>query len=554
MLRNSQQVLGILTFSQKLIAMPLGVVLLLSGCEAPARSKPWRHKNRANGSVSPPLSPLITEERERLLAKDARLASGDVVVELRTEPGPLFPFSSSPTVGGRRIAYDSIYECLTRDDGSGNAKPWLAERVADWGREIRIRLRPGTRFHDGSELTAKDVQFSFDMARRGKGRAPHLKAFLSSIKRVQVLSSSEVVLRLSRSDRYAVRALSLVPIVKSFKDAEKASRVIIGTGPYRLMSRTSREIVLERFSKYWGALPLVPKWSFVIEPDGAKSVARLRDEDADVVADLSYTHAGSKFVTGRAFTELTYEPSLFSFVVFNMSEGALADIKLRRAVAKLIDQKRIVSEVFGGYATERPGPIWNCGPINGPEFEVEPADPKGAERLLDEVGWVREEAGQIRTKEGRRLVLTVLATDTKRPERDMVVDALRSAGFFVDLRVGSASVLKKRLKQGSFHLAFVDWNGASDRPAKALFGSRGSQNWSRLRNREVDRLLDRLSITRDDWSRLRIAEMLHDKFNELVPFAPLPTPYSTGAASRRLEGVPEKGWLSFREVDTRVAL
>src|SRR5215510_7226440 len=74
-------------------------------------------------------------------------------------------------VGAEDVVLKPLFESLlTRDPKTGESIPMLAERwqVLDGGRTWRFYLRKGVRFHDGAELTAEDVRYTFtSMAREG---------------------------------------------------------------------------------------------------------------------------------------------------------------------------------------------------------------------------------------------------------------------------------------------------------------------------------------------------------------------------------------------------
>src|SRR5947199_7103621 len=77
-------------------------------------------------------------------------------------------------VGAEDIVLKPLWENLLNRDGKGTLIPMLAERweVLDSGRTWRFHLRKGVRFHDGSELTADDVKFTFaSIAREGSANA-----------------------------------------------------------------------------------------------------------------------------------------------------------------------------------------------------------------------------------------------------------------------------------------------------------------------------------------------------------------------------------------------
>src|SRR4030042_1527233 len=62
------------------------------------------------------------------------------------------------------VALVNLYDALVFSNVKGEAQPHVAEswKVSDDGLTWTFYIRKGIKFHDGSELTASDVKFSFD--------------------------------------------------------------------------------------------------------------------------------------------------------------------------------------------------------------------------------------------------------------------------------------------------------------------------------------------------------------------------------------------------------
>src|SRR5215470_12191521 len=77
--------------------------------------------------------------------------------------------------GAEDVVLKPMFEnLLTRDPKTGELAPMLAERwqVMDGGRTWKFHLRKGVRFHDGTELTAEDVKFTFtSIAKEGSANS-----------------------------------------------------------------------------------------------------------------------------------------------------------------------------------------------------------------------------------------------------------------------------------------------------------------------------------------------------------------------------------------------
>src|SRR5436190_23739426 len=77
-------------------------------------------------------------------------------------------------VGAEDVVLKPLWENLLSRDAKGNLIPMLAERweMLDGGRTWKFHLRKGVKFHNGAELTAEDVRYTFtQIAREGSANA-----------------------------------------------------------------------------------------------------------------------------------------------------------------------------------------------------------------------------------------------------------------------------------------------------------------------------------------------------------------------------------------------
>ena len=95
-------------------------------------------------------------------ARHARAADADIFVPGQNLPANLDPHQilDVGATGYALNGYDNLYRY---EDNPPKMQPWLAEShtVSPNGLIWDLKLRPGVKFHDGSELTADDVVYSF---------------------------------------------------------------------------------------------------------------------------------------------------------------------------------------------------------------------------------------------------------------------------------------------------------------------------------------------------------------------------------------------------------
>ncbi len=114
-----------------------------------------------------PLLALPTLLAAPALAQSDTRPSITIAVQKITNSNTLEPLREQSNVG-ERVFYSSLWEGLIGRDWQGDlsARPGLAtawRRISD--SVLELSLRPGVRFHNGDEMTAEDVAFSFGRAR-----------------------------------------------------------------------------------------------------------------------------------------------------------------------------------------------------------------------------------------------------------------------------------------------------------------------------------------------------------------------------------------------------
>lgn len=170
-------------------------------------------------------------------------------------------------------AFIYIYETLFEiDDDEVIHKKLVSDYRYINSKNLYIKLRDNIKFQDGSLLTAKDVKYSL-MRMKKKGA---LKEFYSNIQDIEVLNSSELIIKLNTEEKYLFKLLShsMSSIIKE-KDGK-----LFGTGEYQVKSFDKDQIVLSDNNK---------EKTFTIERvfSTKERLLALFNENADIVYDIT---------------------------------------------------------------------------------------------------------------------------------------------------------------------------------------------------------------------------------------------------------------------------
>ncbi len=444
--------------------------------------------------------------------------------------------------------------------GPGEYLPGLARswRIQLQNTELIIELDPAARWSDGRPVTSVDVQYSLDVARDPDRKLDHLRPGLTSIESVELITAKSVRVRLRQPDGWVLRALAELPIVpRTVYDPDLGGGGrLIGSGPYKVAGNQDGVIHLTRVDGYPGPRPAIPDLEFVVEPDAAAALMAAKRGEIDIVPTLVPEHWPEQpSAPGLAanFVGLELRPPRFRYMLFAAATPPTDDVKVRRGLALLIDRKRLAQEVGDGLTRPIAGPIWPGGPGDGPAPAAPELDPDGAGRLFDEAGWIDGDGDGVREKGATKLLLEVLVVEhdggKPHPEQARILDALRRAGIGLDVRAGSEAVLRNRIRDGHFNLAFLEWSGAVDTDLSPLVGTDGAQNFGKFSSKRVDRALSALRQVWEPASRGPLVGELAAALADDMPLSGIVALAPQGLVHRRVAGiVPWDGWFDLTKL------
>ncbi len=481
------------------------------------------------------------------------------VIQFLQEPDSLNPYLSP--MGATSSLAALFYSGLVIPDDRGEWVPDLAETVPTpanggvkregGGMRVTYKLRPGVTWHDGRPLTADDVRASWALVM--DPRFPAIsRAGYDEIAGIDAPDPRTVVVRFKRT--YAPY-LELFPYVLPkhvLGDRHEAARqpwnrAPIGSGPFKLERWVSGDrLTATANPRYFRGAPAIARLEarFVSNEATAFQLWRLGELDLLQGAPPTAHDALQREAPGRVFVTPT---GTWEHLVFNLAQPAVADVRVRRAIAHLVDRQQLNARAYGGilqpaWSEQLPG-HWAY------DARVEhrwPPDPAAARRLLDEAGWVPGPDG-VRRRGDQRLALS-LVTTSDRPARALAAQLWRrqwrDAGIDLAIDKQPASVVfgapNGRLATGSFDLALVASVSRPDPDSSFRWRSDqippAGQNRARYKSARVDRLLEEGLRTIEPARRKRVYHDLAAQLSLDLPVVPLLYWVGIDATSARLRG------------------
>lgn len=250
-----------------------------------------------------------------------------------------------------------LYDGLFGVDESYDVEPNLVEKyeVSSDGLSIDISLVSGAKWHNKSEVTSRDVDFTVDLIKKNE-TSPYFD-LVKNIRSINIKDNKNFTIILSESDPFAIDKLTF-PIVSrdelsNLKSSELLEKKynLVGNGPYSIKEYVDRKyMILEANEDYFGDLPKNRKSIFVkIVPDKESQTEMVMSLDSDI-ASVNIGEL-SKFEDKKEFNITKYEGRDYEMVVFNYDNEYLNNTDFRKAIVSSIDREKILKEAYVGYGT-----------------------------------------------------------------------------------------------------------------------------------------------------------------------------------------------------------
>jgi peptide/nickel transport system substrate-binding protein len=492
--------------------------------------------------------------------------AGVLVAAIGADPGHLNP--AITTSGGVHAAASLLYDGLVALGEDQSPIPQLAARweVEEGGAAYRFHLRTDVRWHDGRPFTAADVKYTFEevLLRFHARTRASLEPVLAGI---DAPDDSTVVFRFHRPYAPLLQQLDVVeaPIlprhVFAGSDPERnpANHAPIGTGPFRFVShRPEVELRYARNDDYFAGAPDLATVILRVIPDEATQVIALEAGEVDWLFGVPGPARERLRRNGDvAFLETTINPGgshCITTMALNLDRPALADVRVRRALAHALDRVMFVDRVAFGEGRVATAPMSSRLPVAASGDVALPAhDTATAGRLLDEAGWrrgpngVRVARGVDGVADGTRLVIGFKQFPSFARHGELVRAQLRPVGIEVRLETLEPAVFVQSVfARRDFDTAIVSYCNGTDpqigvrrQYASSSIGPVPFSNAAGYRNPEVDELFEAAVSALDPDARRSYYQRIQEIAVRDLPYIWLVESAATRAHRRRCTGFGE---------------
>ncbi len=351
-----------------------------------------------------------------------------------------------------------VFDTLYSLDSQNVPRPQMAEghEVLDDGKRVRITLRQGLKFHDGSPVRAQDCITSL---KRFCVRDTFGQLVAAVVQDWKAVDDRTMELRLARPFPLLFAAIGktenpafIMPERLASTDPMKAVTEMVGSGPYRFIAAEYNSGSRAAYEKFDGYVPRTEapdmatgakianfqRIDWQIIPDPATAAAALVNGEVDwwerPLSDLQPMLAKAAGVK----REVLDKAGRLSLARLNCLQPPFNDVKLRQAVLAAVVQEDYMRASQGDDTSmwKLSRSIWPAGtPYFQDHKDLMPGDLKRAQAMLKEAGYANQKVAIINPSDFPDIG----------PLGQVTADTLKRIGMNVDLQeMDWGSVIQRR--------------------------------------------------------------------------------------------------------------
>lgn len=417
-----------------------------------------------------------------------------------SEPAGLDPHTISAAASIR--IFRQIYNTLIDVDDNMNYIPELAE---SWEQPDDVtyifKLREGVKFHNGREMKADDVKYSFERV-LNPDTAAIGKSYYDSIESMEVLDDYTIKFTLKEPFApFMGNLTSLYGAIVPREVVEEHGNLMVeacGTGPFILKEwiPDNRIILVKNNDYFEEGEPKLDAIEYYVMTDQSARIAALRTGNVHLI---KLPASSIPLVENNPdITVLPYQTNDYSYLGFNLTLDKFKDVRVRQAISYAINRQEIIDTVYNGEAkiTGFVTPAMGRWGIDFASEDLYQQNIEKAKQLLAEAGYPN----------GFETTIAVGLYDDIRDTGEMIQKQLEAIGIKAEIQ---------NLETGQYidawsnkkHEMMAGRNGAGTDPNRAVaffFSTTGSANVWGYSNPKVDELCDQGKVTVDEQERERI--------------------------------------------------
>jgi peptide/nickel transport system substrate-binding protein len=470
-----------------------------------------------------------------------------IVLALENSPSNLDPRKGTDLASAR--IQELLFNTLVTPDESSQLVPELCQ---NWeiinGKDYIFHLKKGVKFHNGQELTAKDVVFTFKSLLEDS----FISAKKGSFKEVKDIEAiDDYTVKFTLHEPYSsflinIAAIGILPCGIS-SDFNKNP---IGSGPFKFIQyKTDEELVVESFDNYFEGKPRVNRLIIKIVPDAFTRMLELRKGSIDLAINNIPEDMVSSLAQDPHLQVIKKIGSNYSYIGINIQDPILKHREVRQAIAYAINRKSMIKYLLKGLASPAKGILPQGNWIHEEDVISYEYNPKLSQNLLDQAGFFAPDGSGAKY----RFTLTCKISNNKR-SRDIAIvmqENLRRVGIDLHIKSLEWQTFYQDIIKGNFQLYIMQWIGAIDPDIyRYVFYSKSippeGANRGHYNDKEIDELIMKAKTTLKQEELKTLYSQIQKKIALDAPYISLWHSTNIAIMERRIKGFELYPTASFK--------
>lgn len=411
-----------------------------------------------------------------------------LVVGMPGDPRSLDPqrTNDQPSARVMKQIYDTLMYQTADLDVTTNGLVASYEIISET--EFAFTLKEGVLFHNGEELTANDVRFTFERMREVSAPAAFLVAALD---RVEVIDDYNFTMHLQFPfgpfiTHLAHPATAILNERAVREGGEDYARNPVGTGPFRFVEwRAGDSVTLARFDDHFRGPAASERIVFRIITEDTQRTIALETGEVDIIYDVGPNDFDAVQELPGVISSQTQGLTTF-YMGFNARKEPFDDVRVRRAINLALDVEAATNVAFQGFATAAKGPLAPTVQFANTALPGYGFEPEEARRLLAEAGYADGFSTSIWTNDNPVRIMYA----------EIFQEQLRAVGIDARIEIVEWAPYLDRTARGEHDMFMLGWVAVTGDADYGLYSLFHSSEFGDAGNRtfwghpEVDRLLD----------------------------------------------------------------
>jgi len=421
-----------------------------------------------------------------------------------------------------------IYDSLITLDGNYKLEYCLAEEIAKTDElTYVVKLRKGILWSDGSNFTAYDVLYTFDLL-KGENRINSVYfENLKYVASVQVIDSNTLKISLTNPVPFFEYNLTFPIMCQKYYEGEEfavSEKTPIGTGMFKISEMSSNVIKLVQNELYWDVSkkPMATEININLYGSIGEAYAAFKNGEVDLLT-VKITNI-EDYIGTLGYNKIEYKTRNYDFLAFNTEKDVLSEAAVRKALSLAIDKNNIIATCEGlgnGYVSSNFNLDMGCW-LYTKDLNIG-IDTQQAAQILLNNGWERTASNWIkRTENGTKRLefsITVNANNTTRVRvAENIKNQLSNFGVPVVIHYLSVDNYTNAINNRNYDVIITGIQNSYSPSVNTFFGEGNIANYN---NSEVLEIMNIINNTTDENTLYEKYSRLYDIYLEEAPYVGL---------------------------------